>query len=159
MDYCWWSACVCGPSPPYWVGFLCMGVGYICVHRALRIKPGSTDRCRVSSLRESDQWGDSYMLNSNTFTLISCCYRKVSAYFKVWLVKRMSISAIGSTLTHLLLSRERATPPHIQVCYCMWLSFIRPSPHIITACDPVTTSKEMRTGRSRKSSSKTTNWC
>ena len=30
------------------------------------------------------------MLNSNfTFTLICCCYRKVSAYFKVWLVKRI----------------------------------------------------------------------
>jgi len=28
MDYCWWSACVCGPSPPYRVGVLCVGVRY-----------------------------------------------------------------------------------------------------------------------------------
>jgi len=55
------------------------------------------------------------MLNSNfTFTLICFCYRKVSAYFKVWLVKRMSVFAIGSTLAHLLLSQECGTPPHIQ---------------------------------------------
>jgi len=26
MDYCWWSACVCGPGPPHRVGVLCVGV-------------------------------------------------------------------------------------------------------------------------------------
>jgi len=43
----------------------------------------------------------------------------------------MSFFVIGSTLAHLLLSRECATPPHIQVCYFMWLSFIRPSPALV----------------------------
>jgi len=26
MDYCWSSACVCGPGPPHRVGVLCVGV-------------------------------------------------------------------------------------------------------------------------------------
>jgi len=26
MDYCWWRACVCGPSQPHRVGVLCMGL-------------------------------------------------------------------------------------------------------------------------------------
>jgi len=26
LDYCWWSACVCGPNPPHRVGIWCVGV-------------------------------------------------------------------------------------------------------------------------------------
>ena len=37
----------------------------------------------------------------------------------------------GSTLTYLLFFRECATPPHIQVRHCTWLSFTRPSPTLV----------------------------
>ena len=42
-----------------------------------------------------------------------------------------SVFVIGSTLTYLGLFQECATPPHIQVRHCTWLSFTRPSPALV----------------------------
>jgi len=46
-------------------------------------------------------------------------------------VALQSVFAIGSTLTYLLFFWKCATPPHIQVRHCMWLSFTRPSPTLV----------------------------
>ena len=42
-----------------------------------------------------------------------------------------SVFAISSTFTSLRFFRECATPPHVQVRHCMWLSFTRPSPALV----------------------------
>ena len=42
-----------------------------------------------------------------------------------------SLFAISSALAYLQVFRECATPPHVQVCHCMWLSFTRPSPALV----------------------------
>ena len=74
---------------------------------------------------------------SGTFILYSC----KAAFWTQEISSRLSdvkcsvvlrsVFAINSALTYLQVFRECATPPHIQVRHCTWLSFTRPSPGLV----------------------------
>ena len=77
------------------------------------------------------------MWRSGTFPLYSC---KAAFWTQETLprlsdVKRsvvlQSMFAISTAFTYLLFFRECATPPHVQVRHCTWLSFTRPSPALV----------------------------